>query len=115
MQRSRTVNKGAQQEATGGSYAKMHPNKKVHDSLIFEKMMRDKMRKMGPLEKNSTEYSRNKNAAFRKTTNQQRSSAIGELPDAYRSVNSSVDEQGAFHLLNMSTATVDATNILNKH
>ena len=61
------MNKGVQQEATGGSYAKMPGNQKVHDSLIFEKMMRDKMRKMGPLEKNSTEYNRNKNAAFRKT------------------------------------------------
>ena len=93
----------------------MPPSQKVHDSLIFEKMMRDKMRKMGPLEKNSSNYSRNKNATFRKTANQQRSAAIGELQDAYRSVNSSVDEQGAFHLLQMSTSTVDASNILNKH
>ena len=45
---------------------------------------------------------RNRNT-FRKNYH----TAGGNLTDAYNSVNSSVDEQGAFHLLNMSTSTVD--------
>ena len=52
--------------STAGNYGNLPP-KKVHDSLIFEKMMRDKMRKLGPLDKNSKEY---RNASFRKTANQ---------------------------------------------
>ena len=34
--------------------------KKVHDTTIFEKMLRDKMKKVGPMERHSTHFRNSK-------------------------------------------------------
>lgn len=52
--------------------------KKVQNSSVFEKMLRDKMRKLGPLEKHSTEY-RNTQRLVNRTVGQVGSSTLMDL------------------------------------
>ena len=103
VQRSQTVNKASELHRSG------KPLKRVHDSLIFEKMLQDKMRKLGPLEQSSTEF---RNAAFKRNNFLHRTAAdnFAHMP---RSFNSSFDEQGTLYRQNMSTSASGKPVALN--